>query len=218
MPSPKEIAPAGATGRVGHHAVGVLQARGHAVVPMSRSQEVDIIAGKGLTAAMAGVDCVIDAAPAWSTPAPAAPGSTTCRGPYRPTDAAADVLWLATLPAGTREPYGELVQHRKGPPLHPGGLGQAPGKPTRQPGRTDRDAGTSNAPIPQQPARRGSNRTSRDDYRKADTPSAGLLAPHRIAGQGPPGWRGTTTQDARRPISSRHARAPRRSGKSCRDG
>jgi carbonyl reductase 1 len=30
-----------------------------------------------------------------------------------PDDAAADVLWLATLPAGTREPYGELVQHRK---------------------------------------------------------------------------------------------------------
>lgn len=30
-----------------------------------------------------------------------------------PDEAAADVLWLATLPAGTREPYGELVQHRK---------------------------------------------------------------------------------------------------------
>lgn len=30
-----------------------------------------------------------------------------------PDEAAADVLWLATLPASTREPYGELVQYRK---------------------------------------------------------------------------------------------------------
>jgi carbonyl reductase 1 len=30
-----------------------------------------------------------------------------------PDDAAVDVLWLATLPAGTRAPYGELVQYRK---------------------------------------------------------------------------------------------------------
>jgi carbonyl reductase 1 len=29
-----------------------------------------------------------------------------------PDEAAADVLWLATLPAGTAEPYGELVQHK----------------------------------------------------------------------------------------------------------
>ncbi len=29
-----------------------------------------------------------------------------------PDQAAADVLWLATLPEGTTEPYGELVQHR----------------------------------------------------------------------------------------------------------
>jgi carbonyl reductase 1 len=29
-----------------------------------------------------------------------------------PDEAAADVLWLACLPAGTTEPYGELVQHR----------------------------------------------------------------------------------------------------------
>jgi hypothetical protein len=27
--------------------------------------------------------------------------------------AAVDVLWLATLPPGTTEPYGELVQHRR---------------------------------------------------------------------------------------------------------
>lgn len=29
-----------------------------------------------------------------------------------PDEAAVDVLWLATLPAGTTEPYGELVQHK----------------------------------------------------------------------------------------------------------
>jgi carbonyl reductase 1 len=34
-------------------------------------------------------------------------------GASTPDEAAADVLWLATLPAGTREPYGELVQYRK---------------------------------------------------------------------------------------------------------
>lgn len=30
-----------------------------------------------------------------------------------PDEAAKDVIWLATLPAGTTEPYGELVRHRK---------------------------------------------------------------------------------------------------------
>jgi carbonyl reductase 1 len=34
-------------------------------------------------------------------------------GASTPDEAAADVLWLATLPAGTRQPYGELVQYRK---------------------------------------------------------------------------------------------------------
>jgi carbonyl reductase 1 len=29
-----------------------------------------------------------------------------------PDEAAADVLWLAALPAGTTGPYGELVQHK----------------------------------------------------------------------------------------------------------
>ena len=36
-----------------------------------------------------------------------------------PDDAATDVLWLATLPPGTREPHGELVQHRKVLPFTP---------------------------------------------------------------------------------------------------
>jgi carbonyl reductase 1 len=40
-------------------------------------------------------------------------------GALSPDDAATDVLWLATLPPGTREPYGELVQHRKILPFAP---------------------------------------------------------------------------------------------------
>jgi carbonyl reductase 1 len=40
-------------------------------------------------------------------------------GALSPDEAAADVLWLATLPPGTREPYGELVQHRKVLPFTP---------------------------------------------------------------------------------------------------
>jgi uncharacterized protein YbjT (DUF2867 family) len=60
MQSPKKFAVAGATGRVGHHVVDVLTARGYDVVPMSRSQGVDVITGSGLAAALAGVECVID--------------------------------------------------------------------------------------------------------------------------------------------------------------
>ena len=61
MPSAKKIAVAGATGRVGHHVTDVLTERGHDVVPMSRSQGVDVITGDGLAAALTGVECVIDA-------------------------------------------------------------------------------------------------------------------------------------------------------------
>jgi uncharacterized protein YbjT (DUF2867 family) len=61
MQSPKRIAVAGATGRAGHHAVDVLKARGHDVVPISWSQGVDVITGDGLAAALAGVECIIDA-------------------------------------------------------------------------------------------------------------------------------------------------------------
>ena len=56
------IAVAGATGRVGRHVVDILNARGHEVVPMSRSTGVDVVTGEGLSAALAGVDCVIDVA------------------------------------------------------------------------------------------------------------------------------------------------------------
>jgi uncharacterized protein YbjT (DUF2867 family) len=62
MPSPRKIAVAGATGRVGHHVADVLIARGYDVVPMSRSHGVDVITGEGLAAALAGVECVIDTA------------------------------------------------------------------------------------------------------------------------------------------------------------
>ena len=62
MQSPKKIAVAGATGRVGRHVVDVLRARGYDVVPMSRSQGVDVITGSGLGAALSGVECVIDTA------------------------------------------------------------------------------------------------------------------------------------------------------------
>ena len=36
-----------------------------------------------------------------------------------PDEAAADVLWLAMLPAGTRAPHGELVRHREVVPFNP---------------------------------------------------------------------------------------------------
>jgi uncharacterized protein YbjT (DUF2867 family) len=56
-----KIAVAGATGRVGRHVVDVLEDREHEVVAMSRSTGVDVVTGKGLTDALAGVDCIIDA-------------------------------------------------------------------------------------------------------------------------------------------------------------
>ncbi len=62
MQAPRKIAVAGATGRVGRHIVDVLQTGGHDVVAMSRSGGVDVISGDGLADALAGVDCVIDAA------------------------------------------------------------------------------------------------------------------------------------------------------------
>ena len=62
MQAPKKIAVAGATGRVGRHAVDVLMERGHDVVPIARAFGVDVITGDGLDPALAGVECVIDAA------------------------------------------------------------------------------------------------------------------------------------------------------------
>jgi uncharacterized protein YbjT (DUF2867 family) len=54
------IAVAGGTGRVGHHVMDVLTEQGHQAVAMSRSTGVDVITGEGLTAAVAGADCIID--------------------------------------------------------------------------------------------------------------------------------------------------------------
>jgi uncharacterized protein YbjT (DUF2867 family) len=58
----RKIAVAGATGRVGHHVVDLLEAGGHEVVAISRSGGVDIITGDGLAEALVGVECVIDVA------------------------------------------------------------------------------------------------------------------------------------------------------------
>ena len=62
-----KIAVVGATGSVGRHIVEVLKARGQNVVPISRATGVDVVTGKGLAQALAGVEVVIDAA---SSPTP----------------------------------------------------------------------------------------------------------------------------------------------------
>jgi uncharacterized protein YbjT (DUF2867 family) len=62
MPASMTIAVAGATGRVGSRVVELLDAGGHDVVPMSRSTGVDVVTGAGLTEALTGAECVIDAA------------------------------------------------------------------------------------------------------------------------------------------------------------
>jgi uncharacterized protein YbjT (DUF2867 family) len=55
------IAVAGATGRLGRHVVDILESRGYDVVPISRSNGVDLITGEGLDEALTGVHTVIDA-------------------------------------------------------------------------------------------------------------------------------------------------------------
>jgi uncharacterized protein YbjT (DUF2867 family) len=62
MQERRKIAVAGATGRVGRHAVEVLEEAGHDVVPMSRSTGVDVVTGEGLSEALAGVESIVDAA------------------------------------------------------------------------------------------------------------------------------------------------------------
>jgi uncharacterized protein YbjT (DUF2867 family) len=62
MNTPKKIAVAGATGRVGRHTVDVLRESGHEVISISRSHGIDVITGSGLADAMEGVDFIIDAA------------------------------------------------------------------------------------------------------------------------------------------------------------
>ncbi|MFE9409410.1 SDR family oxidoreductase [Streptomyces sp. NPDC006704] len=63
--TPLVIAVAGGTGTLGRHVVAELTARGHRVRVLSRGSErypVDLATGRGLTAALAGCDVVVDAA------------------------------------------------------------------------------------------------------------------------------------------------------------
>ncbi len=57
-----KIAVAGATGRVGRPVVDILESRGYDVVPISRSQGVDVMTGEGLDQALTGVETIIDVA------------------------------------------------------------------------------------------------------------------------------------------------------------
>ena len=61
MQTSTKIAVAGATGRVGRPVVDILESRGYEVVPISRSQGVDVITGEGLDQALTGVETIIDA-------------------------------------------------------------------------------------------------------------------------------------------------------------
>ena len=55
------IAVAGATGNIGARTVSFVERDGHEVIRISRSLGVDLITGRGLDAALAGVDAVVDA-------------------------------------------------------------------------------------------------------------------------------------------------------------
>src|ERR1044072_4830277 len=67
MTNPRKVAVTGATGRVGRHIVDVLERGGEDVVPISRSNGVDVITREGLPEALQGVESVIEAA-TWPTP------------------------------------------------------------------------------------------------------------------------------------------------------
>jgi len=60
--SSQKIAVTGATGRVGSPLVEILEQRGHDVVPIARSNGVDVVSGEGLDEALAGVRTIIDTA------------------------------------------------------------------------------------------------------------------------------------------------------------
>jgi hypothetical protein len=79
-----KIAVAGATGRVGSRVAELLKASGHHVVPMSRSTGVDVVTREGLAEALAGAECVIDAA------------SGTARGRQRRAPKAASEFFTAS--------------------------------------------------------------------------------------------------------------------------
>ena len=58
----QRIAVTGASGRLGHHVVDVLEERGHEAVRISRTDGVDVITGEGLADALVGVDAIVDLA------------------------------------------------------------------------------------------------------------------------------------------------------------
>jgi uncharacterized protein YbjT (DUF2867 family) len=62
MDTQQTIAITGATGRVGGHLVDLLKNSGHQVVPISRSDGVDVVTGEGLENALTDVDTIIDTA------------------------------------------------------------------------------------------------------------------------------------------------------------
>ncbi|WP_054815685.1 SDR family oxidoreductase [Nocardia arizonensis] len=61
------VAVIGARGRIGHEVADILAGRGHEVVPIGRSEGVDVHTGAGLEAALTGVDAVVDAVNAATT-------------------------------------------------------------------------------------------------------------------------------------------------------
>jgi uncharacterized protein YbjT (DUF2867 family) len=62
MQAGNRFAVVGGTGRVGRHVVDALRTAGRDVVAISRSTGVDVITGEGLDDALAGVECIVDAA------------------------------------------------------------------------------------------------------------------------------------------------------------
>ena len=117
MHGQRKIAVVGATGRVGHHVVDVLEARGHDVVRISRTDGVDVVTGAGLPEALSGVESVIDAATGASPEQQAATEFFT---------AAARNLQQAGDRAG-RAADRRGVDHRRGP-VH-GGLRRSEASP-----------------------------------------------------------------------------------------
>ena len=72
MQEKTKIAVVGATGRLGHHVVDVVAAA-HDVVPISRSNGVDVCTGAGLAEALSGVETIIDVS---TFPTPDQPAAT----------------------------------------------------------------------------------------------------------------------------------------------
>ena len=107
MQSARKIAVTGATGRVGRHVVDVLEDQGHDVVPISRSNGVDVITGEGLAEALAGVESVVDAATQPlndRTPRrrSSRPRPTTCRRPARMPACSGSWWSRSWAPTGSR--------------------------------------------------------------------------------------------------------------------